>query len=70
MTNKVAISDARAPYERGPSRRAAMIVNPYVERFITAIATAMAPGPRSGLPATGDVAVPRGRGASGVTSTP
>jgi hypothetical protein len=44
-----------------------MMANAYVERFITPIATAIAPGPRRGLPATGDVAVPRGRGAPALT---
>jgi hypothetical protein len=38
---------ASAPYSTGPSSRAARIVNPYVPRFITPMATAITPLPSS-----------------------
>ncbi|GAB2447381.1 hypothetical protein GCM10027062_31350 [Nocardioides hungaricus] len=47
MTSSVAIRLAKAPYAWGPSRRAAIIVKPYVATFMTAIATAMEPPPPS-----------------------
>ena len=46
----------------GPSSRAAMIVNPYVPRFITAMATAIRAVPRSRLSRAGCAVTRRMRG--------
>ena len=50
ITSRVAIRPAKAPYAGGPSRRAAIIVKPYVATFMMPIATAIEPPPPSSEP--------------------